>query len=39
MVGEGETIPKATKELGISEQTFDRWRNQYDGLSLMTSSG
>jgi putative transposase len=27
--GEGKTIPEAAKELGISEQTYHRWRNQY----------
>ena len=29
LLGEGKTIPEAAKELGISEQTFHRWRNQY----------
>ena len=29
MLGEGKTIPEAAKELGISEQTYHRWRNQY----------
>ena len=29
MLGEGKTIPEASKELGISEQTYHRWRNQY----------
>ena len=32
MLGEGKTIPEAAKELGISEQTFHRWRNQYGGM-------
>jgi len=32
MLGEGETIPEAAKELGISEQTYHRWRNQYGGM-------
>ena len=32
MIGEGKTIPEAAKELGISEQTFHRWRNQYGGM-------
>ena len=31
MLGEGKTIPEAAKELGISEQTYHRWRNQYGG--------
>jgi putative transposase len=32
MLGEGKTIPEATKELGVSEQTYHRWRNQYGGM-------
>jgi transposase-like protein len=32
MLGEGRTIAEAAKELGVSEQTFHRWRNQYGGM-------
>jgi putative transposase len=32
MLGEGKTIPEAAKELGISENTYHRWRNQYGGM-------
>ena len=32
MLGEGKTIPGAAKELGISEQTYHRWRNRYGGM-------
>jgi transposase-like protein len=32
MLGEGKTIAGAAKELGISEQTYHRWRNQYGGM-------
>jgi transposase-like protein len=32
MLGEGKTIPEAAKELGISEQTYHRWRNQHGGM-------
>ena len=32
LLGEGRTIAEAAKELGISEQTFHRWRNQYGGM-------
>ena len=31
LLGEGRTIPEAAKELGISENTYHRWRNQYGG--------
>jgi putative transposase len=32
MLGEGKQIPEVAKELGISEATFHRWRNQYGGM-------
>ncbi len=32
MLGEGKTTPEAAKELGISEQTYHRWRNRYGGM-------
>ena len=32
MLGEGRQIPEVTKELGVSEATFHRWRNQYGGM-------
>ena len=32
LVGEGKTIPEAAKELGISEQTYHRWRDQYGAM-------
>lgn len=32
LLGEGKTIPEAAKELGISENTFHRWRKQYGGM-------
>ena len=32
LLGEGRTIPEAAKELGISENTYHRWRNRYGGM-------
>ena len=32
LIGQGKAIPEAAKELGISEQTYHRWRNQYGGM-------
>jgi len=29
----GATIPEVSRELGISEATFHRWRNRYGGMS------
>ena len=30
--GEGDTVADACRELGVSEQTYYRWRNQYGGM-------
>jgi putative transposase len=30
--GQGATIPQVCKKLGVSEQTFYRWRTQYGAL-------
>ena len=32
MLADGSDIAAACRELGISEQTYYRWRNQYGGL-------
>jgi putative transposase len=29
----GSTVPEVARDLGISEATFHRWRNQYGGMS------
>ena len=29
LLGEGQTIAEAAKQVEISEQTYHRWRNQY----------
>ena len=31
---EGKTISEAVRELGISEQTYYRWRKQYGGMEV-----
>jgi putative transposase len=31
-IGNGATVPEVCKELGVSEATFHRWRNQYGGI-------
>jgi putative transposase len=28
----GASIPEVARQLGISEETFHRWRNQYGGM-------
>ena len=32
MLGAGKTIGQVVQHLGVSEQTFHRWRNQYGGM-------
>lgn len=32
MQGQGATIPQVCKKLGVSEQTFYRWRQKYGAL-------
>jgi len=32
LLGEGQTVVEATKQVEISEQTYHRWRNQYGGM-------
>jgi putative transposase len=32
MLGEGKAVAEVVKELGVSERTFSRWRNQYGGM-------
>lgn len=32
LLGTGATIAEASRSLGVSEQTFHRWRNQYGGM-------
>jgi len=32
MLGAGKQIPEVARELGVSEGTFHRWRNQYRGM-------
>ena len=32
LMGQGYTAKEAAKELGISEQTYYRWRKEYSGM-------
>ncbi len=32
LLGEGVQVPEVAKALEVSEQTFHRWRAQYDGM-------
>ncbi len=32
MLGEGKDVADVCRELGVAEQTYYRWRNQFGGL-------
>ena len=32
MLAAGKSVAQVVQALGVSEQTFDRWRNQYGGM-------
>ena len=33
LIGQGKTIPDVCREIGITQQTYYRWRNKYGGMS------
>jgi transposase-like protein len=33
-LAQGETVGRAVKQIGVTEQTYYRWRNEYGGLSI-----
>jgi len=33
-ISKGSTVPQAAKQIGVTEQTYYRWRNRYGGLRL-----
>jgi len=33
-LGQGSTVPQVCKKIGVTEQTYYRWRNEYGGLRL-----
>jgi len=32
LIGQGKTVAQAAKQVGATEQTYDRWRKEYGGL-------
>lgn len=38
-LGKGEKVPEVCKQLGISEQTYYRWRTKYGGMDPQLRSG
>ena len=33
LIGQGKNVPEVCKEIEISQQTYYRWRQKYDGMS------
>ena len=33
-LGQGSTVPQAAKKIGVTEQTYYRWRTEFGGLRL-----
>jgi transposase-like protein len=34
LLGQGATIPVAAKQIGVTEQTYYRWRAEYGGMRV-----
>ncbi len=34
VIAKGKSVAEASKQIGVSEQTFYRWRKEYGGLKL-----
>jgi putative transposase len=34
LLAQGQTVPEVSRSLGITEQTYYRWRKEYGGLRL-----
>ena len=34
LIAKGATIPEAAKAIGVTEQTYYRWRREYGGLKV-----
>ena len=33
LIGQGKTVPEVCREIGVTGQTYYRWRNKYGGMS------
>ena len=33
LIGQGKNVPDMCREIGVSQQTYYRWRNKYGGMS------
>jgi transposase-like protein len=37
LISQGKTVLEAARHLGVSEQTYYRWRKEYDGMVTVGS--
>jgi putative transposase len=33
LIGQNKSVPEVCREIGVSQQTYYRWRNKYGGMS------
>ena len=33
LIAQGKTVPEVCREIGVTSQTYYRWRNKYGGMS------
>ena len=33
LIGQDKSVPEVCREIGVSQQTYYRWRNKYGGMS------
>jgi transposase-like protein len=34
LLGQGSTVGEVSRKLSITEQTYDRWRREYEGIGV-----
>ena len=34
LLAQGQTVPQVSRRLGVTEQTYYRWRKEYDGMHV-----
>ena len=39
VLAQGQTVGQVVRKLGVSEQTYDRWRREYGGMKVDQAKG
>ena len=37
LLAQGQTVPQVSRQLGVTEQTYYRWRKEYGGMQVAGS--